>query len=119
VLFDPFPGRVLPCTRSERVVHEEVVMATGDRTYRCLNPSGIELPVKTFPLARRLDKIDGKTIHFSICGEPDITIALEKRLKMDYPNVNWTTKKSYTPNPVRLSEEEMKTTDAVILGVCW
>jgi hypothetical protein len=94
-------------------------MATGDRSYRCLNPSGIELPVKTFPLAPRLDKIDGKTIHFSICGEPDITIALEKRLKMDYPNVNWTIKKSYTPNPVQLSEEEMKTTDAVILGVCW
>ena len=34
---------------------------------------------------------DGKEIWFSITGEPDITIALERRLKMDYPNVNWRT----------------------------
>ena len=94
-------------------------MAGGDKTYKCLNPVGIELPVRTHPLAPRLDKVDGKTIHLSICGEPDITIALERRLKMDYPNVNWTVKKSYTPNPVQLSDEEMKTTDGVILGVCW
>ncbi len=94
-------------------------MPAKEKVYRCLSPVGIQLPVKTFPLAPRLDKIDGKTIHLSICGEPDITIALERRLKMDYPNVNWTVKKSYTPNPVQLSEEEMKTTDAVILGVCW
>lgn len=87
--------------------------------YKCLNPVGIQVPVKTYPLAPRLDKIDGKTIHFSICGEPDITIALEKRLRSDYPNVNWTTKKTYGPTPIELSEEEMKTTDAVILGVCW
>jgi hypothetical protein len=94
-------------------------MPAKERVYRCLSPVGIQLPVKTFPLAPRLDRVDGKTIHLSICGEPDITIALERRLKMDYPNVNWTVKKSYTPNPVQLSEEEMKTTDAVILGVCW
>ena len=94
-------------------------MAEKDKIYKCLSPVGIELPVKTYPLAPRLDKLDGKTIHISIAGEPDITIALEKKLKMDYPNVNWTQKKSYTPNPVFLSEEEMKTTDAVILGVCW
>lgn len=90
-----------------------------ERKYICLSPAGNELPVKTYPLAPRLDKLDGKTIHFSITGEPDITIALEKRLKQDYPGVNWTTKKSYTPMPVYLTEEEMKTTDAVILGVCW
>jgi hypothetical protein len=94
-------------------------MATSEREYKCLSPVGIELPVRTFPLAPRLDKIDGKTIHISICGEPDITIALERRLKMDYPGVNWTMKKSYTPMPVQLSPEEMKTTDAVVLGVCW
>jgi hypothetical protein len=91
----------------------------ADKKYKCLNPVGIQVPVKTYPLAPRLDKIDGKTIHFSICGEPDITIALEKRLRSDYPNVNWTTKKTYTPTPIELSDEEMKTTDAVILGVCW
>lgn len=94
-------------------------MPAKERVYKCLSPVGIQLPVKTFPLAPRIGQIDGKTIHLSICGEPDITIALERRLKMDYPNVNWTVKKSYTPNPVQLSDEEMKTTDAVILGVCW
>jgi hypothetical protein len=91
----------------------------NDRKYVCLSPVGNELPVKTSHLAPRLDRLDGKTIHFSITGEPDITIALEKRLKQDYPVVNWTTKKSYTPMPVFLTDEEMKTTDAVILGVCW
>ena len=87
--------------------------------YKCLNPVGTQMPVKTSPLAPRLGSLDGKTIHFSICGEPDITIPLEKKLKSDYPNVNWTTKKTYGIAPIQLSDEEMKTTDAVILGVCW
>ncbi len=94
-------------------------MAVNEKVYKCLNPAGTQMPVKTFPLAPRLDYLDGKTIHFSICGEPDITIPLEKRLKSDYPNVNWTTKKTYGINPLRLSEEEMKTTDGALLGVCW
>ncbi|MAE11556.1 MAG: hypothetical protein QF432_05495 [Dehalococcoidales bacterium] len=94
-------------------------MAETEKKYKCLNPVGTQAAVDTFPLAPRLNSLDGKTIHFSICGEPDITIPLEKRLKGDYPNVNWTVKKGYTPTPLRLSEEERKTTDAVILGVCW
>ena len=94
-------------------------MAEKDKIYRFLNPKGNELPVQTFPLAPRLDTLDGKTIHLSITGEPDITIPLEKRLKEDYPSVNWTVKKTYMPSPVYLTEEEVKTTDAVILGVCW
>jgi hypothetical protein len=94
-------------------------MAEQGRIHKCLSPVGIEPPVKTYPLARRLDTIDGKTIHISITGEPDITIAMEKQLREDYPNVNWTQKKSYMPRPVYLTEEEKKTTDAVILAVCW
>ena len=94
-------------------------MAEKDKVYKCLNPVGIQEPVDTFPLAPRLDTLNGKTIHLSICGEPDITIPLEKRLKGDYPDVNWTVKKSYGTYPVQLSEEERKTTDGVILGVCW
>jgi len=93
--------------------------AAKDKTYKCLNPVGIQLPVTTYPLAPRLDKLDGKEIWFSITGAPDITIALERRLKMDYPNVNWRTKKTYGPVQVPLSDEEMKTADAVIQGVCW
>ncbi len=94
-------------------------MTDTDKIYKCLNPVGIGLPVIIHPLAPRLDSLDGKTIHFSITGEPDITIALQKQLKADYPNVNWTSKKSYMPGPVGLTEEEMKTTDAVIMAVCW
>ncbi len=94
-------------------------MAETEKTYKCLNPVGMQEPVDTFPLAPRLNSLNGKTIHFSICGEPDITIPLEKKLKMDYPNVNWTVKKTYNINPIRLSEEERKTTDGTILGVCW
>ena len=94
-------------------------MAEAEKVYKCLNPVGMQMPVKTSPLAPRLDTLDGKTVHLSICGEPDITIPLEKKLKGDYPNINWTTKKTYGIDPIRLSEEETKTTDGAILGVCW
>jgi hypothetical protein len=92
---------------------------TKDKVYKCLNPTGIREGINTFPLAPRLDTVNGKTIYFSITGEPDITIALEKKLKMDYPDVNWQTKKTYGIDPLRLSEEEMKTADGLIQAVCW
>ena len=94
-------------------------MAKGDKVYKCLNPVGIQEKVDLVPLAPRLKDINGKTIHLSICGELDIWAPLEKRFKNEYPDVNWTRKMGYTPSPVRLTEEERKTTDAVILGVCW
>ena len=93
--------------------------AAKAKTYKCLNPVGIQEPVDQFPLTPRLDKLEGKTIHLSICGEADIWVPLEKRLKTDFPEVNWTMKKTYGINPVPLTEEERKTTDGVILGVCW
>ena len=93
--------------------------AVKDKVYKCLNPIGNQEPVDLFPLAPRLDKIDGKTIHLSICGEADIWVPLEKKLKADYPNVNWTVKKRFHIVPWQLTEEERKQTDAVILGVCW
>ena len=94
-------------------------MAARSKTYKCLNPRGMQEPVDQFPLAPRLDTLKGKTIHLSVCGEMDIWVPLEKRLKSDFPDTNWTVKKGYTPTPVQLTEEERKTTDAVILGVCW
>jgi hypothetical protein len=93
--------------------------AAKEKTYKCLNPVGIQESVDQFPSAPRLKDLNGKTVHLSICGEADIWVPLEKRLKGDFPDVNWTMKKTYGINPVRLSEEERKTTDAVILGVCW
>ena len=94
-------------------------MAEQEKTYKCLNPQGIQLPVKTFPLAPRLDTIDGKTIYLSITGEPDITIPLEKRLRNDYPNFRLKLKKTYTIEPVRMSDEEMKTADGLVQAICW
>lgn len=94
-------------------------MPAKEKTYKCLNPVGIHEPVDTFPLAPRLDTLNGKEIWFSICGEPDITIALEKKIKIDYPDVNWRIKKTYSYDPLRLSEEEMKTADGLIQAVCW
>jgi len=90
-----------------------------DAIYQCLSPVGNQEPVDMSPIAPRLKSLDGKTIHLSICGEPDITIPLEKRLRADYPNVNWKQKKTYTISPVMLSQEEMKTADAVLQAVCW
>ncbi|MFC2038662.1 hypothetical protein ACFLUG_02715 [Chloroflexota bacterium] len=86
---------------------------------RCVNPTGIAREIDTLPLAPRLDTIEGKTICISICGEPDITLPLEKKLKSDYPSVNWSIKKTYSTHPIALSEEEEKTTDALIQGVAW
>ncbi len=94
-------------------------MAVKDSVYKCLNPVGIRNPLNTFPLAPRLDTVNGKEIWLSICGEPDITIPLEKKLKMDYPDVNWKIKKTYVTNPVPLTDEEMKTADGLIQGVVW
>ena len=94
-------------------------MAATEKTYKCLNPVGIQEAVDQSPLAPRLSDLTGKTVHLSICGEADIWVPLEKRFKSDFPDVNWTMKKTYGINPVRLTEEERKTTDAVILGVCW
>jgi hypothetical protein len=94
-------------------------MAEQEKVYRYLNPVGISLPVETFPLAPRLDSLEGKTIFLSVTGEPDITIALEKSLRTEFPQVNWKTKKTYTITPVEMSEDELKTCDGLIQAVCW
>jgi hypothetical protein len=90
-----------------------------EKKYNFLSPKGIEDEVEFVPLASRLTSLDGKTIHFCRTGEPDITIFLERQLKEAYPQVNWTSKYSATPTPARLTEEERKSTDAVILAVSW
>jgi hypothetical protein len=96
-----------------------------DKVYKCLNPVGIQDPVELFPISKRLDTIDGKNIFFSIGagGEQDILIPLTKRLKSDYPQVNWHMQMSAahatTAGSSALSEEEMKIADAVIRGVVW
>jgi hypothetical protein len=93
-----------------------MVQATKDRVYKCLNPVGIHDPVEQFPLSPRLEKIDGKTILFSLGtgGEQEILIPLRKKLLADYPNVNW----KMQPGGM-LTEEQLKSCDAVMRGVVW
>ncbi len=87
--------------------------------YKFLNPVGMKEGVDTFPLAPRLDTIDGKTIVFSGSGEADVVNPLWERLNKDYPNVNWIKKQTYTTNPHEITEEEKKTCDGLIQGVAW
>jgi hypothetical protein len=97
----------------------------ADKVYKCLNPVGIQDPVEQHPISRRLDRIEGKNIYFSIGagGDQDITIALTKALPVAYPEVNWTIKTAAAHQTIEgskaMSEEEMKTTDAMIRGVLW
>ncbi|MFC1900026.1 hypothetical protein ACFLYN_00365 [Chloroflexota bacterium] len=96
-----------------------------DNIYKCLSPVGIQDPVEQIPLAPRLDRLEGKNIVFSIGagGEQDILIPLTKRLPEDYPDVNWNIVYAAEHKTIAgssaLSEEQMKTTDAVVRGVVW
>jgi hypothetical protein len=85
-------------------------MAGKGTTCKCVSMVVLEQPVETHPLTPRIYKIDGRTIHISICGEPNITIAPEKRLKTDYPNGTWikkslraTNQRSSRPEPTTIS----------------
>jgi len=87
--------------------------------YKCLNPVGIQEGVNTFPLAPRLDTLDGKTIYISTSGEAETVLALQKQLKSEYPNANWKEKINRGPAALEISDEEMKTTDGLIHGICY
>jgi hypothetical protein len=97
----------------------------AEKIYKCLNPVGIQDPVKQYPLAPRLDKLDGKTIFFSIGagGEQDIVIPLTKRLPEAFPQVKWKITMAAEHKTIEgssaLSEADMKEADALIRGVVW
>ena len=103
-------------------------MADKEKTHKFLNPVGLPPePVELYPLAPRLDvnKLAGKTIYVSVGagGEQGLMIPLPKRLQALYPDVNW--KVTYAAphmtiaGSIALTEEEMKTADALIRGVVW
>ena len=100
-------------------------MAEKDKVYKYLNPVGIQDPVEMRPLSPRLDTLEGKNITMSVGagGEQGILIPLVKMLPERFPQVNWNI--SYAAEhmtkegSVALTEEEMKTTDALIRGVVW
>ena len=96
-----------------------------DKVYKYLNPVGIQETVEQHPLSPRLDRLEGKNITMSVGagGEQGILIPLVKKLPEKYPQVNWNISyaapHSTTEGSVALTEEEMKTTDALIRGVVW
>ena len=89
-------------------------------TFKFLNPVGIQDPVKQYPLAPPLDKLEGKTIYLCINagGDQDITIPLLKKLPAEYPATNWKIKRQFGFSAV-LTEEEKRECDGVIAGVIW
>jgi hypothetical protein len=97
----------------------------SEKTYKFLNPVGIQDPVDLAPLAPRLDKLDGKRIVISVGagGEQGILIPLVKMLPERYPQVDW--KINYAAahatkaGSIALAEEDWGTTDALIRGVVW
>jgi hypothetical protein len=100
-------------------------MAVKDKVYKFINPVGIQEPVKQHPLAPRLDRLDGKNITLSVGagGEQGILIPLVKKLPERFPQVKWNI--SYAAphatkaGSIALTDEERKTTDALIRGVVW
>lgn len=97
----------------------------ADKTYKFMNPVGIQDPVEQRPLAPRLDTLEGKRIVMSVGagGEQGILIPLVKMLPERYPQVNW--KISYAAahmtkaGSLALDEEDVGRTDALIRGVVW
>ena len=92
-------------------------MVTRDRIYKCLNPIGIQDPVDLYPLAPRLDRLDGKTIMFNMLVqvEGDFIASLREILRNDSPQVKWIFRESGPP----ITDEEAKTADALIQGVAF
>lgn len=83
------------------------------KTYKCLNPVGFQDGIQLSPLSKRLDRLDGKRIFFSIggAGDPDVTLAMTKELPRRYPEVKWTTK------PGSMTEADIDAHDAMIRAV--
>jgi hypothetical protein len=92
-------------------------MVTKERIYKCLNPIGIQDPVDLYPLAPRLDRLEGKTILFNMLVqvEVELIIPLKDKLRSNYPDVNWIFRESGPP----ISNEELSKADALIQGVAF
>ena len=92
-------------------------MVTKERIYKCLNPLGIQDPVDLYPLAPRLDRLEGKTILFNMLVqvEVELIIPLKERLRSNYPEVNWIFRESGPP----ISNGELSKADALIQGVAF
>ncbi len=86
-----------------------------------LNPLGQPPPVKTIPLAPRLDTLDGKTIYVICSGFCDPSLPeLYQLLTEKYPETNWKYVDkigSYFEDDPRLWAEIKEKGDAAIIGI--
>jgi hypothetical protein len=91
-----------------------------DKKYNCLSPRGVQLPVDTKPLAKRLTTLEGKHIWLTQ-AEADAVImpALFERLKKDYPKTTFDRTTSAARGPQKLTDDQLKTCDAIIQGIAW
>ncbi len=111
---------ILGCTKSNPQQPTPTTTETQENTYKILNPQGVPMPVTVYPLARRLDSLNNKTIYV-VFYEPKQIIgdALAAKLKADYPKTDWrfitgTTFGAYTPE-----DEVLNDADAIIRGNAW
>jgi hypothetical protein len=89
----------------------------ADKVYKFLNPLGIQDSVTLYPLALRLDRLNGKNIMFNMLVqvESELLIPLQKILRNNYPEVHWNMRESGPP----ISEDEIRNSDALIQGVAF
>jgi hypothetical protein len=109
---------------TKNIIKEDIVVEK-DKVYKYLNPVGIHDPVEVHPLAPRLDTLEGKNIVMSVGagGEQGILIPLVKKLPEKFPQVKWTihyaAAHATKEGSIAITEEQMRTADALIRGVVW
>lgn len=91
-----------------------------DTIYRVLNPIARDLPRDIAPLAPRIDSLAGKKIAFCMAeGSPVVMPALWERIKKEFPTTTWVYTESRQTSPIRLTAEEEKGVQAMIVGNTW
>lgn len=88
--------------------------------YRIINPVGIDQPVDLSPLAKRIDGLAGKTIAVCMAeGSPMVMPTLMTRIKKEFPTSTFVFTESRTTGPTRLTTDEEKGVQAMIIGNSW
>lgn len=88
--------------------------------YRVLNPVGRDVATDVAPLAPRIDALAGKKIAFVMAeGSPVIMPALWPRVQKEFPTSTWVYTESRQTSPIRLTADEEKGVQAMIIGNAW
>ena len=88
--------------------------------YRIINPVGIDQPVDLSPLAKRIDGLAGKRIAVCMAeGSPMVMPTLMTRIKKEFPTSTFVMTESRTTGPTRLTTDEEKGVQAMIIGNSW